>query len=245
MLRDTRELTGYAIAAKDGRIGHVSDFFFDKDDWVMRYLVVDTRKWLLREHALLATAIVEAVDSEQQEILMPVTKDQVHKSPDAENIMLISREAELQLMKYWNWAPYWTGTPMGPVVGNDAASAATTEEREMAEDTTESYLRSVKQVLDYKVLAENGELGNVAGFACDETWRIKYILVATRHWTPDRTVYVPREDVWDVSWARQQIELTNNVEDLRQAPTVAHDDVLDHFHQDTPTAFGVAAYQSE
>ena len=46
MLRSMKELEGYAIRAIDGTIGHVQDFYFDDDSWVIRYFVVDTGSWL-------------------------------------------------------------------------------------------------------------------------------------------------------------------------------------------------------
>jgi len=41
-LRSTRAVTNYAIQAKDGEIGHVSDFIIDNETWAIRYLMVDT-----------------------------------------------------------------------------------------------------------------------------------------------------------------------------------------------------------
>lgn len=42
MLRSMNNLEDYAIRATDGTIGHVKDFYFDDQAWVIRYLVVDT-----------------------------------------------------------------------------------------------------------------------------------------------------------------------------------------------------------
>ena len=42
MLRNVKDLRGYAIRATDGVIGSVDDFYFDDEDWGVRYLVVDT-----------------------------------------------------------------------------------------------------------------------------------------------------------------------------------------------------------
>lgn len=39
MLRNTKDLENYAISATDGPIGHVKDFYFDDDAWVIRYLM--------------------------------------------------------------------------------------------------------------------------------------------------------------------------------------------------------------
>jgi sporulation protein YlmC with PRC-barrel domain len=53
MLRNASAIKGYAIAASDGRIGTVSDFLFDDDSWLVRWLVVDTGKWLSGRKVLL------------------------------------------------------------------------------------------------------------------------------------------------------------------------------------------------
>ena len=42
-LRSSRVVAGYDIHAVDGEIGHVEDFFVSDKDWVVRYLLVDTR----------------------------------------------------------------------------------------------------------------------------------------------------------------------------------------------------------
>jgi len=45
-LRDTFKIIGYSAAARDKDIGHIEDFIVDVDDWMMRYVIVDTRKFL-------------------------------------------------------------------------------------------------------------------------------------------------------------------------------------------------------
>jgi hypothetical protein len=46
MLRKSTDLERFVIAATDGTVGHVEDFYFDDGAWVVRYLVVDTGTWL-------------------------------------------------------------------------------------------------------------------------------------------------------------------------------------------------------
>ena len=46
MLRSALQLKGYRLEAVDGELGNVSDFLFDDERWVVRYLVADTRRWL-------------------------------------------------------------------------------------------------------------------------------------------------------------------------------------------------------
>jgi uncharacterized protein YrrD len=46
MLRTVKAMEGFAIGAKDGDIGEITDFIFDDKAWTIRYVVVDTGKWL-------------------------------------------------------------------------------------------------------------------------------------------------------------------------------------------------------
>lgn len=47
MLKNINDIYGTRLAATDGEIGHVKDFYFDDESWAVRYLVVETGSWLL------------------------------------------------------------------------------------------------------------------------------------------------------------------------------------------------------
>jgi hypothetical protein len=78
MLRTVKDLQGYAIRATDGVIGEVADFFFDDEDWVIRYLVVDAGTWLRGRHVLISPAAIGHPDWMAQLLPVSITKDQVH-----------------------------------------------------------------------------------------------------------------------------------------------------------------------
>ena len=46
MLRNLKEMEHLTVAATDGIVGRVRDFYFDDHSWVIRYLVVETREKL-------------------------------------------------------------------------------------------------------------------------------------------------------------------------------------------------------
>ena len=54
MLRNVKDLRGYAIRGTDGVIGKVDDFYFDDEDWFIRYLVVNTGSWLSGRKVLIS-----------------------------------------------------------------------------------------------------------------------------------------------------------------------------------------------
>jgi sporulation protein YlmC with PRC-barrel domain len=82
MMRSVKDLRGYAIRATDGVIGTVDDFYFDDEDWGIRYLVVDTGKWLSGRKVLISPVAIGLPDWMIQELPVSLTKGQVKRSPD-------------------------------------------------------------------------------------------------------------------------------------------------------------------
>src|SRR5438477_778270 len=58
MLRSATALVGFTIGASDGDIGEVEALYFDDQQWTIRYLVVDTGRWLGRPRALVSPVCV-------------------------------------------------------------------------------------------------------------------------------------------------------------------------------------------
>ncbi|WBX80092.1 PRC-barrel domain-containing protein [Virgibacillus salarius] len=56
----TSELKNYKIHASDGVMGKVKDLYFDDNKWAIRYAVVDTRKWLLRQTCAYVTSVLSS-----------------------------------------------------------------------------------------------------------------------------------------------------------------------------------------
>ena len=68
MLWNASAINGYAIAASDGRLGTVSDFLFDDASWLVRWLVVDTGKWLSGRKVLLPPSALGHPDPKETRI---------------------------------------------------------------------------------------------------------------------------------------------------------------------------------
>ena len=96
-LRSCDEVIGYEIMASDGSIGSVDDFVFDEASWAIRFLVVDTRKWLPGKHVRLAPEQVDHVSWEDREVYVKMTRKAVEDSPeyDPSNPALPGAEREL------------------------------------------------------------------------------------------------------------------------------------------------------
>ena len=60
MARTWKELDGCKVLATDGEIGEVKDFFFDIQEWTVRYFIVRTGSWLRHRDVLIAPEAVKA-----------------------------------------------------------------------------------------------------------------------------------------------------------------------------------------
>lgn len=81
-LRSCDEVIGYAILATDGSIGEVDDFVFDDENWAIRSMIVDTRKWLPGRHVLVSPGQIDRVSWGDREVYVKMTREAVKNSPE-------------------------------------------------------------------------------------------------------------------------------------------------------------------
>jgi sporulation protein YlmC with PRC-barrel domain len=100
MLRNSQDLEGRSIAATDGVIGEVKDLYFDDEAWVIRYLVVSTGTWLSNRKVLVSPYSIGNRRWGEKSLPAALTKEQVKNSPDIDTDKPISRQYEMQYLKY-------------------------------------------------------------------------------------------------------------------------------------------------
>ena len=106
MLKSIKEILGYTIQATDGEIGQVSDFLVD-DSFKLRYLVIDTGKWLPGKKVTLSTAWISTVDPHKQTVVMNIDKKRIEEGPDYSEEHVLDREYETRLHDHYRYPPYW------------------------------------------------------------------------------------------------------------------------------------------
>jgi len=101
MLAGLRDIQRFTIAATDGDIGIIKDFLFDDRAWTIRYMYVDTHKWLpLGEKVLISPISLREIDTEDEKIHVALSKQQVKDSPSIDEEKTVSREYEEILFSY-------------------------------------------------------------------------------------------------------------------------------------------------
>ncbi len=107
-LRSTAEVVGYNIQARDGEIGHLEDFIVEDDNWIVQYMVVDTRNWLPGKKVIVAPDWTTAIDAEGSNVYVDLTKETIENSPPYDPSVPVNREYEERLYDYYGRPRYWT-----------------------------------------------------------------------------------------------------------------------------------------
>lgn len=227
MLRKTSDLFDYKLHTQDDEdMGKVDDFYFDRDDWTVRYLVADIGSWLFGREVLLSTSALGSPNWDEKLLPVHLSKAQVKDSPDIDLAVPVTRTHEEELTRYYGWPSYW-GTPMY-VAGGVAPAVApmhtprTDAPRDVVEaiqNSEESHIFSVRDTLDYTIEATDGEIGHVDDFFVDDQdWTIRYLLVDTGNWLPGKKVLISPRWVDGVDWHEGRVFVNMNKEQIENSP---------------------------
>lgn len=223
-------LKGYAIEASDGRIGTVGTFLFDDTTWKIRWLVIDTGRWLTGRKVLVHPSALGLPDHERQHLPVNLTKAQIEASPDIEQDQPVTMQMQNHLYDYYGWDPYWGPDYYGgglpgigtsglgmPVFRQGATMEADTLQR--GSDDGDPHLRSMTAVRGYYIHATDGAIGHVENFLVDDvSWAIRYLIVDTRNWLPDAHVLISPYAVQSIDWSDNQIHLNVSRNTVKASP---------------------------
>lgn len=229
MLWNASKINGYAIDASDGQLGTVSDFLFDDASWLVRWLVVDTGKWLSGRKVLLPPPVLGHLDREREAFSVRLTMQEIKDSPDIDTDRPVSRQMESHLYDYYGWNPYWsTGLYMGGYAYMGGATATwpapisrQREERiaNTQRDDDDPHLRSIARVTGYHIHALDGEIGHVEDFYVEDAdWSIHYLVVDTKNWWPGKKVLISPRSAQTIDWTHKLVNLDVDRQKVKDSP---------------------------
>ncbi len=221
-LRRTRDLSHYTIAAIDTDIGSVYDFYFDDQRWTIRYIVVATGTILSGRKVLISPVALQRPAWSPMHIRVNLTWEQVESSPSIDLHKPISRQHEVEhhehfgLPKYWEGDGVWGSYPSPKALADAPRTISKNAEGGASTDT---HLRSTREVTGYHIKAIDGEIGHLEDFLFDdENWEIRYAIVDTKNWWPARKVLLRPQWIESVSWADREICVNISREIIRKSP---------------------------
>ena len=237
MLRSLKDLKDYTIQATDGTIGHVQDFYFDDEAWVVRYLIVDTGTWLSSRKVLISPISIGQPNWDDRVLPVSITKQQVRNSPEIDTQKPVSRQHEMGYLSYYGYENYWGGAglwgaipyPSKTMPGYPELVAKHRAAQPKAQaarldngvplTVEDPHLRSCEAMIDYHIQTTDGVIGHVQGLLVDEqTWAIRYLVVDTNNWWLDHWVLVAPHWIKHMSWSDTTVSLDLTRDQVKNAP---------------------------
>lgn len=237
MLYRLRDIQSCTLEARDGEIGDVHDVYFDDRFWTVRYLVVDTGKWLPGRKVLIAPEAFGEPDVFSRRVPVDLSREQIKQSPDRSSDLPVGRQQEIELRQHYGWPLYWESYPslgVGAAVGLPSPAVAAAVPPGEAEDAIDGdpNLRSAREVNHYVVAARDGEVGQVADFILEgQEWIVRYLLVDTGKWLPGKRVPIAPQWSREVDWVSRRVHLDLDRRAVKEAPVYDPEQAMDRDYE--------------
>lgn len=226
MLLGIKQLYGAKLGASDGEIGHVNDFYFDDQNWAIRYLVADTGSWLTGRQVLLSPHSLGRLDQAEQVLRINLTRERIENSPSIELHKPVSRQYEEEYYRYYGWPYYWQGDGLWgmsgfPILELPPSALPTDLPTPLGAQTAraDAHLRSTRAVKGYHLQASDGKIGHVCDFMMDaENWAIRELVIKTGHRLSGREVRIPTSEVTRISYDESTVFANLSGEAVVQSP---------------------------
>jgi hypothetical protein len=217
-IRRVEDLKGFALSARDGELGKLTEVYFDDERWVVRYFVVHTGRWLLGRNVLIAPRAVRRVSEKDDTLEVDLSREQVEKCPPADTEVPVSRHYETLYYYHYGWEPYWVD-PVEAVAPPLEPLLAVSAREELLAEPPNPHLRSSREVVGYRIHAKGGPVGHVEDLLLDDReWGVRYLEVDTRNWWPGKKVLIAPAWIEEVSWGDREVSVKVTREAIRGAP---------------------------
>jgi sporulation protein YlmC with PRC-barrel domain len=227
MLQSIKQLYGDKLGASDGEIGRVKDFFFDDQNWAVRYVIADTGNWLPGRQVLLSPHAIGRLARTGNVLRVNLTRKQIENSPAIESHQPVSRQYEEEYYRYYGWPFYWQGDALWgmsgfPILelppkllpGEPVPASGSQPER------ADAHLRSAQALNGYHLQAsDNATAGHVCDFVMDvQSWAIRQLVIKTGHRFSGKEVEIPTRTVDRISWDESKVFVNLTKEAVEQGP---------------------------
>jgi len=210
MLRNARKIKSFLLQARDGEVGILRDYYFDLQDWSIRYFVVEAGRWFSSQRVLISPEAVQEARWDQGELSFNVTKAQLEQCPTYNPLRQLTREYEIRLRSYFGWSTYWNGQSIPPIAPEVFSIHPESE--------TVSPLQSANSLNGSSVVASDGEVGKVVNFLVDEvSWKIRCLVVQT-NWLLGHHVLISPQWINGVDIAKHQIAVGQSCAVIQKIP---------------------------
>lgn len=222
-----KSLLKYDINTSDSSVRSCHDFLFEDGSWVIRYLAMDTRKWLPGRQVLISPISIRKIDPLKKNIRLDLTKKQIKGAPSLESDPPVSRQYKFDYNRYYSWSGYWIGAKLWglkahPKAHPKALKNDTIIENSKKERSSVASLRSVKEVSGYQVNVRDDTFGQIQDFLINtESWYISYLVIDAGDSIPGAaSIIVAPNWVDEISWVENIVSIRMTREQIESSPQI-------------------------
>lgn len=222
MLLSLKQLYEKKLAASDSDIGHVKDFYFNDQQWAIRYVVADTGSWLSGRLVLIPAIAFGSLRQGADCLLVNLTRQQIENSPAIESHKPVS----LQYQAYWDGVETWgmggfpEALPPPHIIPSESRGDVL-------------HLQSTQALTGYPIQTSEGAIGHVIDFVMDDrSWTICHLVVETGHWYSHKEIVISPKHIDRIGYEESKVFVNVTKEAILEAPQY-HVSVLGEEYGDT------------
>jgi len=222
MKRSINNLIGYTIKGTDGEIGKVEDFYFDDRTSTIRYMIVKTGGWFSEKKVLVSPEAFQQAEWESETFSVNLTKEKIKNSPDIDTEKSVSSQQEVLMRGYYGYEMYGQmglGKWGYPIVERRETETEIKKTKATEHSDDNPHLRSIQEVTGYKIIATDGDVGEVEDFIIDDvTWKIHFLVVEIGNWFSGKKVLISPHRIKDVKWQEQNVIINHSQDEVKNSP---------------------------
>lgn len=227
MSQSLKQFQGIKLAATDGELGHLKDFYFNDEHWAVRYVVADTGNWLPGRQVLLSPHSFTGLQQDGKALGVNLTRKQIEDSPSIETHKTVSRQYEELYHRYYGFPYYWEGdglwggTRSFPILELPPKFASVQPPAATGPIAArpDAHLRSAKAVNGYHLQASDGIVGHVCDFLMDEkSWGITELVIRIGHRFTGKEVRIPVGQVTEISYDSSKVHVKLTSDAVERSP---------------------------
>jgi hypothetical protein len=185
MLRSLKQLYGEKLGATDGEIGTIKDFYFDDQNWEIRYLVANTGDWLTGRNVLIPPRSLASPSATGKVMRVRLTRKKIEKSPSVESHKGLSPQFEEEYHKHYGRLAH-PKNAVGKMIG--------------PQPEPENRIHSTQAVNGYLFRIGEETTGHICDFMIDaESWTIGQLVVRTGHRLSGKETLIETKQVERIS----------------------------------------------
>jgi len=210
MFKSIKELLGFTILARNGRIGVIRDFLFNCKLWNICYAVVDLSEIMAGRKVLIPPQKFERPDEHRFDLPVTISIEDVKTSPTLAVDDKSYKAHEMALCEHFGWDPCWMV---------DMRSGGSVTGKPPGDCKSDPELRSSREIIGYKVQAKDGVIGTVDDFIVDDNdWVIRYAVIDINKWLPGKKVLVETSWIERADWENFVVYIPHSREDIKNSP---------------------------